>query len=473
MTIMVTEIDYSPLEAFRRLQHLRYVVFLDSAGFHPQHGRYSILAADPRLIVLANGEQTTVSARPGRIIVPGDPWEVLDAMLSRFRLHDSAVTPQLPIGAAIGFLSYDMGRWLEKTASSRPPLVPAPDLWFGFYDVLFVFDHIEKRGWLISSGLDESGTVSGAEMEFRRDQFLDELQSDITLFPSPTDRVETVMPICSQSDHEKAIYRALEYIRRGDIYQVNLAHGFLGAVPELPQNLYLRLRQSNPAPFGAYMDFGTGQILSSSPERFLHMNRRKIQSRPIKGTCPRTGNPAADWKETEVLLRSPKNRAELLMITDLLRNDLGKVAEYGSVSVPDLVCNEEYETVCHLVSTIEARLRPHVLHLDAVAACFPGGSVTGAPKLRAMEIIRELEPCGRGIYTGALGYIGFNGISDFNILIRTLIHRDGQVCFHVGGGIVADSDPTLEYEETMHKARGMLNLWLPSSSEKQISQRLS
>ena len=470
--MILTEIEYSPIEAFRRLQHLRHPVFLDSARFHADHGRSSILAADPRLVLRAAGDETTLVARPGCVTVGGDPWEVLDAMLSRFRLPDTAGWTTFPGGAAIGFLSYDLGRWLERIPPPRPSPLPAPEMWFGFYDVLLIFDHLKKQGWIISSGLDETGVTSEREAAFRRDQFLDELQSDISLFPSRHTRAPQIQPLVAQPDFEEGVRRALRYIRQGDIYQVNLSHPFRGTVSEPPQELYLRLRQSNPAPFAAYLDFGAGQILSSSPERFLRMHRRSVQSRPIKGTCPRTGSSHVDWKAAGALVRSAKNRAELLMITDLLRNDLGKVADFGSVTVPDLVRLEEYETVFHLVSTIEASLRPPMMHLDAVAACFPGGSITGAPKLRAMEIIHELEPYGRGIYTGSLGYLGFNGVSDFNILIRTLLHVGGEVSFHAGGGIVADSDPTLEYEETLHKARGLLSLWPGKGMEVPTRRRL-
>jgi para-aminobenzoate synthetase component I len=463
---MIVEVPYEPLEIFQRLRHLPHLAFLDSARFHANHGRFSFLAADPQLIVTNEAATTTVSARAGRVTVGGDPWEVLDAMLSRFRVYDSNHEKNFPMGAAIGFLSYDMGRWLEKMPAPHAPLLATPDLWFGFYDVIFAFDHLEKKGWLISSGIDASGLRSHAQAEFRKDQFFDELQSDVALFPLQNHLSNGFVQLRSQADHEEAVRKALRYIHRGDIYQVNLAHAFSGTLDGTPSEIYLRLRETNPAPFGAYIDFGEGQVLSSSPERFLKMERRLIQSRPIKGTIGKTGDPIRDWKQKEILFQSAKNRAELLMITDLLRNDFGRIAEYGSVSVPDLVRCEEYETVFHLVSTIEAQLSSHVLHLDALAACFPGGSITGAPKLRAMEIIHELEPWKRGIYTGAMGYIGFNGVSDFNVAIRTMIYRHQEICFHVGGGIVADSDPTSEYEETIHKARGLLNLWTEPETRK-------
>ncbi len=461
---MLTEIEYDPLKAFSRLRHMPFVAFLDSARIHASHGRYSFLATDPRLVVFSEGGHVHIQ-RGGNILSwEANPWETLDGMLSRFRLPSEGASNHLPLGAAIGFLGYGMGQWLEQVPPPKPAILSSPDAWFGFYDVLLAFDHIDQCAWLISSGLDESGATSTRQAEFRRDQFLDELQSDVTIFPNSMSRPHEIYPLVSPETHQAGIRRALDYIRKGDLYQVNLAHPFSGTVETRPDELYLQLRACNPAPFSAFLDFGTGQILSSSPERFLQLNRRHVQTRPIKGTCARYGEHETDWKRAEELLQSAKNRAELLMITDLLRNDLGKVADFGSVHVPNLVSLEEHETVYHLVSTVEASLRRDMLHLDALAACFPGGSITGAPKIRAMEIIHELEPCARGIYTGALGYFGFNGASDFNIAIRTLHHQEGKIGFHVGGGIVADSDPEQEYQETLDKARGMLRLWEPSES---------
>jgi len=462
---MLTEIEFrgrASMDVFRRLRHLRHVVFLDSARFHPAHGRFSFLAADPLLTITARNHAIEIGGPAGRRSMEGNPWEIFESLLTRFRLPPLKNDLQLPLGAAIGYFGYDLNRHLECLASPPAAPLPAPDLWFGFYDSLFAFDHQERRAWLVTSGLDENGVPCAARAAFRRDQLLDELQSDPAIVFPPAALSKTIGPLRSKTDHESAVRKALGYIRRGDVYQVNLAHPFSGTARDSAFDLYLQLRENNPAPFGAYLDFGPGQILSSSPERFLRMERREIQARPIKGTCPRVGDSRTDWAQANALMRSAKNKAELLMITDLLRNDLGKVAEYGSVAVPHLAQCEEYETVFHLVSTVTARLRPHLFHLDTLMACFPGGSITGAPKVRAMEIIHELEPWGRGIYTGALGYFGFNGVSDFNILIRTLLYQQGHVCFHVGGGIVVDSDPSLEYEETIHKARALLGLWQPA-----------
>jgi para-aminobenzoate synthetase component I len=450
---MITEIPYSPSENFQRLQHLPHPVFLDSARFHPEHGRFSLLAVDPQLTVSTRQGETIISSPTGSISTQDNPWEVLDLLLSRFR--NNIVHPFLPMGGAFGFLNYEMGKWLEKLPQAHPLLIDAPEMWFGFYDLILAFDHLDKKGWIISTGVDENGQCCERKAAFRRDQILDELESDIIPFHVEKFNAEELHQLRLPEEHIAAVNRAIGYIRRGDLYQVNLAHPFFGSTNQSPLNFYLNLRKHNPAPFSAFLNYGDGQILSSSPERFLRMDRRFVQSRPIKGTIGRSGHSEADWKNRETLFHSEKNRAELLMITDLVRNDLGRIAEFGSVKVPDLVRCEEYETVFHLVSTVEAQLRPHILHLDTLAACFPGGSITGAPKIRAMEIIHELEPWGRGIYTGSLGY----SISDFNICIRTLSYKDGQVCFHVGGGIVADSDPAAEYEETLHKARGILPLW--------------
>jgi para-aminobenzoate synthetase component 1 len=252
------------------------------------------------------------------------------------------------------------------------------------------------------------------------------------------------------------VERAQQYIHAGDIYQVNLSQRLSIEYPRSAWDLYCRLRAVSPAPFSAYVDCGDFRIASASPELFLRLSGAHILTRPIKGTRPRSGDPNRDAQLSYELQTSPKEMAELVMITDLLRNDLGKVCEYGSVQVPELVRLERYPQVQHLVSSVEGRLRPNTTSLQALAACFPGGSITGAPKFRAMEIIDELEPTTRGPYTGALGYLGFNRESLLSIIIRTALHCGKTTYFHVGAGIVADSIPPAEYEETLAKARGFL-----------------
>jgi para-aminobenzoate synthetase component 1 len=261
----------------------------------------------------------------------------------------------------------------------------------------------------------------------------------------------------SREGYEAAVRRTVEYIHAGDCFQVNLSQRLLAPLREYPLELYGRLRELNPAPFSAYFDLGDFQILSASPERFLRVYPDgEVETRPIKGTRPRGRTPEEDAALIRDLANSPKDRAENVMIVDLLRNDIGKVCEYGSVRVPQVCEVETFRFVHHLVSEVRGKLRPGLGPLDLLAAAFPGGSVTGAPKVRAMEIIAELEPTARGPYCGCLGWIGFDGAMDTNILIRTFTAGRGWVQFPVGGGIVADSDPAREYEETLHKAAGLL-----------------
>ncbi len=329
----------------------------------------------------------------------------------------------LPLGGWIGSIDYD--------GSYR----------FGCYETLLLYRHADgvwmatgDASWL--EGLSGEGRPGGRELATR-------LQ-----FEREMERAEFV----------ERVLRAQEYIAAGDIYQVNLSHRHTcrdGAAAD-PLSVYGALRRVSPAPHAAYLDEGDRVVLSSSPECFLRASGRWVTTRPIKGTRPRYTDAARDERSACELLTSRKELAELVMITDLERNDLGKVCEYGSVRVRELLKLERFEQVYHLVSTVEGTLRPGVDHLDLLEACWPGGSISGAPKKRAMEIIAELEPVPRGLYTGAIGYLGFNGESQFSIVIRTLIREGGHWHFHVGAGIVADSDPELEWEETLHKAAGIL-----------------
>jgi anthranilate/para-aminobenzoate synthase component I len=252
------------------------------------------------------------------------------------------------------------------------------------------------------------------------------------------------------------VQRAQEYIRAGDIYQVNLSQRLEAELPLSPWVCYRRLADVSPAPFAAFLDCGPVQIISSSPELFLRLSGSHIQTRPIKGTRPRSADPTRDAQLSYELQTSAKEMAELVMITDLLRNDLGKICSYGSVQVPELARLERFPQVQHLVSTVEGELRSSMTHFGALASCFPGGSITGAPKIRAIEIIDELEPVTRGVYTGCIGYLGFNRESQLNIAIRTAVCAANKFYFHSGAGIVADSDPAAEYAETMAKAAGLL-----------------
>lgn len=273
---------------------------------------------------------------------------------------------------------------------------------------------------------------------------------------TPNPQPPTPTPEFSRPDYEQAVRRVLEYIAAGDCYQVNLSQRFRAPLSRSPWELYESLRRISPAPYAAFLDCGDHQVLSSSPELFLKVEGRDVETRPIKGTRPRGKTPEEDRARAAELVASVKDRAELLMIVDLERNDLGRVCEYGSVRVPELYRLESYANVHHLVATVRGRLRPEVGPLECLRAAFPGGSITGAPKIRAMEIIEDLEPVRRGVYTGAVGWVDGRGRAEWNIAIRTMVVRSDQVYFHAGGGIVADSEPTAEYEETLAKAAGMV-----------------
>jgi len=340
-----------------------------------------------------------------------------------------------------------------------------PDCHVGFYDSLVVFDHRLGKTWIVSTGLDVDGSRSEARAKERADWWRGRLADVVAGFSL---RVET--PTDSQPkgcDYEIAsnftrdefiarVEQAQRYIRAGDIYQVNLAQRLSAPTRFSGWGLFERLLDVSPAPFAAYLDCGEFQVASSSPELFLRLSGPHITTRPIKGTRPRSADPTRDAQLTYELQTSPKEMSELVMITDLLRNDLGRVCEYGSVQVPELVRLERYPQVQHLVSTVEGRLRADVTHFAAFASCFPGGSITGAPKFRAMEIIDELEPVTRGPYCGCHGYLGFNRESQLSITIRTAVRQADRTHFHVGAGIVADSVPAAEHDETLAKARGFL-----------------
>jgi para-aminobenzoate synthetase component 1 len=340
----------------------------------------------------------------------GDPFLTLDRLLQDH--------PEL---TAAGYWSYDLRYHLERLPRRTADDLQLPDCCVGLYRA-------------------ESDAFPPP--------------SAITVTPNLSD--ETVSDSVTREEYEGAIRRVLDYIAAGDCYQVNLAHRFSAPLAFQPADLYDRLKHVSPAPYAAYLDCGDHQVLSSSPELFLRIENGEIETRPIKGTRPRGRTPEEDAAAAAELLASEKDAAELLMIVDLERNDLGRVCRYGSVHVPELRRLESYANVHHLVATVRGTLQPGVTPLQALRAAFPGGSITGAPKIRAMEIIEELEPYRRGVYTGAIGWVDGSGRAEWNIAIRTMVVRGNRVYFHAGGGIVADSNPASEYEETLTKARGMI-----------------
>jgi para-aminobenzoate synthetase component 1 len=446
----------SAFEAFWKLRGERHGAFLDSALPDARLGRLSIVACDPVLVFTARGDRIEIRGETTHERKSGNPFVSLRELERKFCASGGG---EWPHGALIGCLGYGLRQFVERVPARVADDVAMPDAWFGVYDRLLVFDHDTGRATIISTGVDESSQADLGRAQQRAEELQRKLAVKMELPASPLLKSEAEPLLESnltRDGYEIAVRRILNYIAAGDVYQINFSQRFRARTTAEPALLYHALRTANSAPFAAYLNCGEAQVLSSSPERFLRFRGRHIQTRPIKGTRPRTGNEQADQKAARELMMSAKDQAELLMITDLERNDLGRVCEFGSIHVPELVTLESYATVLHLVSTIEGRLADGVTPVDALRACFPGGSITGAPKIRAMEIIDELEPSARGTYTGSIGYLGFNGVADFNIAIRTMVHRDGAVHFHAGGGIVADSEPAMEYDETLHKARGMV-----------------
>jgi para-aminobenzoate synthetase component I len=460
---------HTPESLGRRLLGEPGLVVLRSSLFDSPQARYSFVAARPFLRLRSFGSRCELADAAGTRIQFGNPWALLDELMARYELLEEADLP-FPLGGCFGYWGYDLKNFVEPKLPRRAICdLDLPDCGVGFYDSLVVFDHRLEKTWVVSTGLQADGSRSSAWAEQQVELWRGHLEG--TVPPSRSscaanERAAAAASNLSRLEFIELVHRAQAYIRAGDIYQVNLSHRLAAPFKGSGWELFERLAMVSPAPFAAYWDGGDFQLASSSPELFLRVSGSHIQTRPIKGTRPRSADPLRDAQLTYELQTSPKEMAELVMITDLLRNDLGRVCEFGSVQVPKLVRLERYPQVQHLVSTVEGRLRTGATHFHAFASCFPGGSITGAPKFRAMEIIDELEPVARGPYTGALGYLGFNRESQLSILIRTAVRREQQAFFHAGAGIVADSDPAAEYDETLAKARGFFQaLQMPLPAE--------
>ncbi len=448
----------SPVEVWRGLREEPGVFFLDSGMVDERLGRFSFIGYRPFLNLESRGRRKTLT-RDGVIKASsGNPFDELSRILDAFTLDPSEM-PMPFCGGAVGYLGYDAGRHLEKLPSHAKDDLKLPDCGFGFYDVIYAHDHIEKRSYLISTGFPE---LEEAVRLQRAHERLHEFKMRLGAL-RPIDSIPHVLSLLpptatSTFTHDAylaAVERSRQYIIAGDIFEVNLSQRFEVELAMTPARLYDRLRSINPAPFAAYLDCGAFSIVSASPERFLKLNDGTAETRPIKGTRKRGATPVEDQSLAAELLASDKDRAENMMIVDLSRNDLGRVCRYGSVMVTELAALETFPTVFHLTSTVVGELAEGKSRIDLLKAAFPGGSVTGAPKVRAMEIIDELEPTRRGVYTGAIGYFGFNGDFDLNIAIRTIVAKGKKAYFQVGGAVTFDSDPEAEYQETLHKARAL------------------
>lgn len=458
-----------PVEAARRLSGLPNLTFLDSAMAHPTLGRFSFVAADPFATFKVdegaafwNGERIPLPAGAHR------PFgsHALDFLKEKLALYHQPSVPGLPPfqGGAAGYFAYDFGRDLERlpTPTVRQSGVPAVQL--HFYDVVLAWDHREHKAWLVSTGWPETDPAARDRRAAERAAHFDGL-----LAGEPV-RAEgrATAPLDWHSNFtregfESAVARTVEYILAGDIFQANITQRFSANLPEDfdAAAFYRRLRRMNPATFAAFLDYGPLKVASSSPERFAQVYDGRVETRPIKGTIRRSADPIEDADLAARLLASEKDRAENVMIVDLLRNDLSRVCRPHTVHVPQLNGLESYATVHHLVSVVSGVLDDGLDVVDLVGAAFPGGSITGAPKIRAMEIITELERIERGIYCGSIGYLGFDGAADLNIAIRTVTLVGGEAIVWAGGGMTALSTPSDEYDESILKARRVLDAFRP------------
>lgn len=494
--------DPDALTIYQKLKRLPYSFLLDSAMPVEGLARYSFVSADPFLIFRCSGRSIELWRPAGggkelyfKETFLGDPFEALGKLLSEYTLPRG--TKPVPfIGGAVGYFAYDLGRQIERIPEQALNDLGLPDCWLGFYDLVAAVDHGTGEVYLVSTGFPEKDKralyragerLAEIEILLCRENSHDapvaaDKKAAAKAFPEqpcggPGRAPRKPEPAISREDYyalmewaglpflhtdfTRAGYcavvdKAREYIAAGDIFQVNLSQRFCVSVKHDPWEVYRRLREINPAPMAAFLDFGDLAVVSASPERFLKVTGRVVETRPIKGTRPRGRDAAEDRRRRSELWNSEKDRAELVMIVDLERNDLGRVCRVGSVRVPKLFRIEEYATVFHLVSTVTGELEEGRGLVDLLAATFPGGSITGAPKIRAMEIIEELEPVRRGIYCGSIGYLGFDGDADLNIVIRTLVFAGGKIYFQVGGGITIDSNPDAEYLETLDKALALV-----------------
>lgn len=435
---------------FQVLAGQPWSIWLDSGKPSATGGRYDILAADPTWTLVQEDGVARLLGRDGSVAKEGaDALELLREILAH---GDHCVTPEVPLtGGVLGYFSYDFGRQLENLPGRRES-GDIPQIAVGIYDWVVVVDHLAERCWLAGQGLDPKTRDMWGRMQ---SSFCAAVDKEAETMDWHLQDIETHL---ARQQYAHRFERIQSYIHEGDCYQVNFAQRFAGRFKGDAWSLYQRQRKLNPSPYGAFLNLPFAQILSSSPEQFLGLQGRDVVTRPIKGTRARGGTAEADRVIGAELQRSAKDRAENLMIVDLLRNDLGKVCVPGSISVPKLFEVEGFPLVHHLVSTVQGKLAPGRDALALLAACFPGGSITGAPKHRAMQIIDELEHGNRGVYCGSIGWLGFDGNMDSNIAIRTLVIRGEVAEYWSGGGIVADSEQNAEYQECLDKAAGFFRL---------------
>jgi len=436
-------------DLFARFAESPWAVLLDSGRPHSSYGRYDIFSAFPRTTLVTRGAQTMVSTQNEKQRIPQDPFKLLENELPNL----SHAWDDLPfVGGAMGYFAYDLGRRIERLASIAEDDLQMPDMAVGIYHWAYIADHVNKTAHLV-------GNLADPRVRLNWHDLIEQFSRPIATAVAKIEDYFAVSDIQSnmtEQEYKQQFAKVKSYIAAGDCYQVNLAQRFTAQVQGNPWQGYQKLREINPAPFAAFMNVQEIAVLSASPERFLQVREQCVETKPIKGTRPRDTDLIEDQRQANELASSLKDRAENLMIVDLLRNDLSKSCQRNSVAVPKLFEIESFPTVHHLVSTVTGRLAPEQSPLQLLKSCFPGGSITGAPKIRAMEIIEELEPHRRGLYCGSIGYLGFDGQMDTNIAIRTVLQKQEQVYFYAGGGLVWDSEADAEYQETFDKAAAMI-----------------
>ncbi|MEK6407571.1 MAG: anthranilate synthase component I [Acidobacteriota bacterium] len=451
----------TPVAAYLKIERLSpYSFLLESVEGGEKVARYSFLGFDPEIIVRSRANTVTIESESGTETTDQPMLSVLRRLSGR---HLPVRFPDLPpfVCGAVGYLSYDAARWFEKIPDSHPDNTGIDDAVMMFFSRLLVFDHVRHQIHIIANVF-TGGRTEDLEAEYRKaiddiDAVEARLEDPIEPLPrrkaSGDTRVRSNM---AKGTFEEAVATAKEYIAAGDIFQVVLSQRFEVGISAHPFEVYRALRVVNPSPYMFFLKTGDQSIIGASPEMLVRATGRRIEYRPIAGTRPRGATDTEDLLLGEEMRADEKEVAEHVMLVDLGRNDLGRVADYGSVEVTDLMIVERYSHVMHLVSAIKARLTPGMDRFDALAACFPAGTVSGAPKIRAMEIIDELEPTRRGVYAGSVMYLDYSGNLDSCIAIRTIVTKDGRAYFQAGAGIVADSVPESEYVETVNKARAML-----------------
>ena len=447
MNFLIKEIktNLDAFDIYSLFKDDRTVTFLDSGTDYNNLGRYSFIGIN----VFSNFKyEDNRCFIDDKIVKDEEPFKAIKKLIDNYKIKNSTNLPY--IGGAMGYFSYDLVRTIEELPKIAVEQLEIPDCYLYFYDNAVIKDNLENRTYVTALGILKKSEESIEQIEKKI------YEGNKITYSTLEEKNNEFVSNFTEKDYLDSIEKLRAYIKNGDVYIANLTQNFSCETNKTPYEIYKTLRHINPAPFAAFLNVKNFSIISSSPERFLKIKNNFVETRPIKGTRPRGRNLSEDIKNAKELIESEKDKSELLMIVDLERNDLSKVCRADSVKVTELFKLEKYSTVFHLVATVVGVLKNKFTAVDCLRACFPGGSITGAPKIRAMEIIEELEPTKRNVYTGCIGYLGFDGNADFNIAIRTIVMKDRKAHFGVGGGITWESIKEDEYEETLQKAKALM-----------------